>query len=217
MTATSGRQPQAIACQLTAQCIPMWSALKDAGYTGSYWSPLGPIPALYTSMAGTVTIAAYNNAPNAGLTAMQNAMDAVVPDTQLTSYANVQAYFATAVCSLLRFEPGRQNDRRSHRRTSARCCPRSCGVFPAWSGQSAIRPHRWPPLQTATSCCSTAVDPSSRHTRTLAATSYSRSHRRPKRRAGLTKMPVAVRLPQRRQMIGPLHGGPAPARCTCHR
>ena len=97
MTANSGKQPQAIACQLTAQCIPMWTALKNAGYTGSYWSPLGPIPALYTSMAGTVTIAAYNDAPNAGLTAMQNAMDAVVPDTQLTSYANVQAYFATAM------------------------------------------------------------------------------------------------------------------------
>ena len=119
MTATSGRQPQAIACQLTAQCIPMWSALKDAGYTGSYWSPLGPIPALYTSMAGTVTIAAYNNAPNAGLTAMQNAMDAVRAGHAADFYANVQAYFATAVCSLLRFEPGRQNDRRSHRRTSA--------------------------------------------------------------------------------------------------
>ncbi len=71
--------------------------MKNAGYTGSYWSPLGPIPPLYSTMAGTVTIATYNNAPNAGLTAMQNAMNAVSPGTQLASYSNVPSYLDTAM------------------------------------------------------------------------------------------------------------------------
>jgi ABC-type branched-subunit amino acid transport system substrate-binding protein len=97
MTANHGKQPQAISCQLTAQCIPMWTALKNAGYKGSFWSPLGPIAALASTMAGTVTLATYNNAPNPGLTTMQNAMNAVVPNTQLTGYANVPAYFDTAM------------------------------------------------------------------------------------------------------------------------
>ncbi len=97
LTSNHGKQPQAISCQLTAQCIPMWTALKNAGYTGSFWSPLGPIAALASTMAGTVTLATYNNAPNPGLTTMQNAMNAVVPNTQLTGYANVPAYFDTAM------------------------------------------------------------------------------------------------------------------------
>ena len=106
MTSNNGQQPQAIACQLTAQCIPMWTALKNAGYTGSYWSPLGSIAALYSTMQGTVTIATFNNAPSPGLTGMQNAMNSVVPGTQLTSYSNVPSYidtamFATAVRTVL--------------------------------------------------------------------------------------------------------------------
>ena len=97
LTSNKGKQPQAIGCQLTAQCIPMWTALKNAGYTGSYWTPLGAIAALNSSMQGTVTIATFNNAPSAGLTAMQNAMNSVVPDTQLTSYSNVPSYIDTAM------------------------------------------------------------------------------------------------------------------------
>ena len=46
MTSNNGKPPQAIGCQLTAQCIPMWTALKNAGYTGTYWTPLGAIAAL---------------------------------------------------------------------------------------------------------------------------------------------------------------------------
>ena len=75
----------------------MWSALKNAGYTGSYWTPLGAISSLNSLMQGTVTIATFNNAPNPGLTAMQNAMNAVVPGTQLTSYSNVPSYIDTAM------------------------------------------------------------------------------------------------------------------------
>ncbi len=97
LTSNKGKQPQAIACQLTAQCIPMWTALKNAGYTGSYWTPLGAIASLNSSMQGTVTIATFNNEPSPGLTAMQNAMNAVVPGTQLTSYSNVPSYIDTAM------------------------------------------------------------------------------------------------------------------------
>jgi ABC-type branched-subunit amino acid transport system substrate-binding protein len=97
LTSNGGKQPQAIACQLAAQCIPMWTALQNAGYTGSYWHPLGAIGALDSTMAGTVTIATFNNEPSPGLTAMQNAMNAVVPGTQLTSYSNVPSYLDTAM------------------------------------------------------------------------------------------------------------------------
>ena len=97
LTSNDGRPPQAIGCQLTAQCIPMWTALKNAGYTGSYWTPLGAIAALDSTMQGTVTIASFNNEPSPGLTAMQNAMNAVVPGTQLTSYSNVPSYLDTAM------------------------------------------------------------------------------------------------------------------------
>ena len=97
LTSNGGKQPQAIGCQLTAQCIGMWTALKNAGYTGSYWTPLGAIAALDSTMEGTVTIATFNNEPNPGLTVMQNAMNAVVPGTQLTSYSNVPSYIDTAM------------------------------------------------------------------------------------------------------------------------
>jgi ABC-type branched-subunit amino acid transport system substrate-binding protein len=97
MTSNSGKQPQAIACQLAAQCIPMWTALKNAGFTGSYWHPLGAVAALDSTMQGTVTITTYNNEPSPGLTTMQKAMNAVEPGTQLVGYSNVPAYFNTAM------------------------------------------------------------------------------------------------------------------------
>jgi hypothetical protein len=84
----------------------MWSALKNAGYKGSYWTPLGSIASLYSSMQGTVTTTTFNNQPNPGLTGMQNAMNAISPGTALTSYSNVPSYidtamFATAVHDVL--------------------------------------------------------------------------------------------------------------------
>jgi ABC-type branched-subunit amino acid transport system substrate-binding protein len=97
LTANHGKQPQAIGCQLTAQCIPMWTALKNAGFSGSYWTPLGGIAQLYSVMAGTVTISTFNNSPSAALTTMQAAMNAITPGTQLTGYSNVPSYFAAAM------------------------------------------------------------------------------------------------------------------------
>lgn len=97
LTSNHGKQPQAIGCQLTEQCIPMWAALKNAGYTGSYWTPLGAIAQLNSVMAGTVTISTFNGAPSAALTTMQTAMNAITPGTQLTGYSNVPSYFAAAM------------------------------------------------------------------------------------------------------------------------
>ena len=53
LTSNKGKQPQAIGCQLTAECIPMWTALKNAGYTGSYWTPLGHDKNVFGFMAVT--------------------------------------------------------------------------------------------------------------------------------------------------------------------
>ena len=66
MSSNGGKQPQAIACLLTSQCIPMWTALKNVGYTGAYWTPLGAMTTLDSTMQGTVTISMYNNAPTQG-------------------------------------------------------------------------------------------------------------------------------------------------------
>jgi ABC-type branched-subunit amino acid transport system substrate-binding protein len=97
LSSNNGKQPQAIGCQLTEQCIPMWSALKNAGYTGSYWTPLGEIASLDSIMQGTVTTTTYNNQPSPQLTAMESAMNAVSPGTQLTGYSNVPSYFSAAM------------------------------------------------------------------------------------------------------------------------
>ena len=169
LTSNGGKQPQAIGCQLAAQCIPMWTALKNAGYTGSYWHPLGAIAALDSTMQGTVTIATFNNEPNPGLKVMQDAMNAVAPGTQLTSYSNVPAYldtamFATAVHTV------QAGSRPSPRPTSGRCCPPSSGGSRAWWDQSTIQPRRWLEPPSARSSWPTRVAPPSRSTRTPART-----------------------------------------------
>jgi ABC-type branched-subunit amino acid transport system substrate-binding protein len=97
MTAASGKPPQVIYCLLTTQCISAWAALKAVGYSGIFYDTLGAQAALATSMAGTVTANFYNSAPNPGLTAMQNFMDAVSPGTQLVGYSNVPGYFGASM------------------------------------------------------------------------------------------------------------------------
>jgi len=61
---------------------------------------LGSVPALTASLQGTVSSAFYNIAPNPGLSAMQKAIDAVAPGTQLAGYSNVPGYFAASMFSL---------------------------------------------------------------------------------------------------------------------
>jgi hypothetical protein len=97
LSSASGKQPDVIVCQLTAQCIPIWTALKNDGFSGTFYTPLGPISALASALAGTVTVAYYNTSPNPGLTDLENQLNAFSPGTQPTGYANVPAYFGAAM------------------------------------------------------------------------------------------------------------------------
>lgn len=97
MTSSAGKPPQVIECLLTTQCVNAWQALKAVGYSGIFYDNLGGIAALAKSLAGTVTANFYNSQPNAALTQMQNAMNAVSPGTQLVGYSNVPGYFAASM------------------------------------------------------------------------------------------------------------------------
>ena len=94
MTADGGKPPDAIACELATQCIPIWSAVKAAGFQGVYYQSLGPVGALAKALAGTVTLAGYNTAPNPGLTQLEADLQAFKPGTAPLGYSNVPAYFA---------------------------------------------------------------------------------------------------------------------------
>ncbi|HWE70323.1 MAG TPA: ABC transporter substrate-binding protein [Acidimicrobiales bacterium] len=97
MVANGGKPPQVIECLLTTQCVNAWQALKAVGYTGIFYDNLGGIAALQSSMAGTITANFYNSSPNPGLTQMQNAMNAISPNTALVGYSNVPGYFGASM------------------------------------------------------------------------------------------------------------------------
>lgn len=94
LTAAGGKAPDIIACYIAAQCIPIWTAVKAAGYKGTFFDTLGAVGVLAGPLAGTVTSNFYNTSPNAGLTQMQQDFQSFKPGTQLVSYSNVPAYFA---------------------------------------------------------------------------------------------------------------------------
>jgi ABC-type branched-subunit amino acid transport system substrate-binding protein len=94
LSADGGKQPDVIDCLTTIQCIPIWAALKAAGYTGTFFTPLGAVDALAKPLAGTVTLSFYSIEPNAGLTQLSADLEAFKPGTKPVSYANVPAYFA---------------------------------------------------------------------------------------------------------------------------
>ena len=94
MTVDGGKAPDVISCELATQCIPIWSAVKAAGFKGVYYQSLGPVGALVKAFAGTTTFAAYNTSPNAGLTQMQADLQAFKAGTTPVGYSNVPAYFA---------------------------------------------------------------------------------------------------------------------------
>jgi hypothetical protein len=94
LTAAGGKTPDAMACYIAAQCVPIWGALKAAGYKGTFFDTLGSVSLLAGPMAGTVTSSFYNTATNAGLTQMQSDIQAFKPGTPLVAYSNVPAYFA---------------------------------------------------------------------------------------------------------------------------
>jgi len=94
LTANGGKQPDALVCLLAVQCVSVWSAVKAAGFTGTYYGTLGNVAALAKAMAGTVTAAFYNTQPNPGLTQMEQDLQAFKPGTTPVGYSNVAAYFA---------------------------------------------------------------------------------------------------------------------------
>jgi ABC-type branched-subunit amino acid transport system substrate-binding protein len=94
ITSSGGRQPNAISCLAAATCVSIWPPLKADGFTGTFLSPLGPVDVLQKTMAGTVTLASFNTAPNPGLTKMQADLNAYAPGTKPVGYSNVLAYFA---------------------------------------------------------------------------------------------------------------------------
>jgi ABC-type branched-subunit amino acid transport system substrate-binding protein len=97
MTAANGKPPQVIECLLTTQCINAWQALKAVGYNGIFYDTLGGSSSFDKLFAGTVTANFYNSTPNPGLTQMQNAINAISPNTQLVGYSNVPGYFAASM------------------------------------------------------------------------------------------------------------------------
>jgi ABC-type branched-subunit amino acid transport system substrate-binding protein len=92
--ADGGKQPDVLVCLLAIQCVPVWQAVKAAGFTGTYFTTLGDVDALAKTMAGTVTLTFYNTQPNPGLTQMEADLQAFKPGTQPVGYSNVPAYFA---------------------------------------------------------------------------------------------------------------------------
>jgi len=94
LAADGGKQPDVLLCELAAQCIGVWQAVKAAGYKGIFYTSLGAVDALVKSMGGTLTSTFYNSQPNAALTQMEADLQAFKPGTTLVGYANVPAYFA---------------------------------------------------------------------------------------------------------------------------
>jgi branched-chain amino acid transport system substrate-binding protein len=94
ITSNEGKPPNAISCLDAATCVSIWPPLKAAGYSGTFESPLGPVDLLQKTMAGTVTLASFNTAPNPGLAKMQADLNAYAPGTKPVGYSNVLAYFS---------------------------------------------------------------------------------------------------------------------------
>jgi len=92
LSTDDGDEPDAMDCLLAVQCLDIWAAVEAAGYEGTFETPLYS-DLLIEPLAGTVTRASFNPAPNDGLTQMQEDLEAVEPGT-VVSTTNVLAYFA---------------------------------------------------------------------------------------------------------------------------
>ncbi len=94
LSSDSGKAPDTIICLLSAQCIPVWQALKAAGYSGTYYTTIGGSAVLLKALSGTVSTAFYNTNPNPAFTQLANDLNAFKPGTEPVSYSNVIAYYA---------------------------------------------------------------------------------------------------------------------------
>ena len=91
LKSAKGKQPDVINCLVTTQCIPVWEALKAAGFTGTYFTPVYS-DILVKALAGTLSRAAYATSGPA-FDQMQKDFDAVKPGTTIDT-RNAAAYFA---------------------------------------------------------------------------------------------------------------------------
>lgn len=92
LSADDGEQPDAMYCLLSVQCLGIWSAVKAAGYEGTFQTPLYS-DLLVAPLAGTVAVSFYNVEPNDGLTQLQEDLEAFKPGTKVSA-TNAPAYFA---------------------------------------------------------------------------------------------------------------------------
>jgi ABC-type branched-subunit amino acid transport system substrate-binding protein len=92
LSADGGDQPDAIYCLLSIQCIDIWTAVKAAGFEGTFQTPLYS-DLLLQPLEGTVATVFYNTEPNDGLTQMQEDLEALDPEAQVSA-TNAYAYFA---------------------------------------------------------------------------------------------------------------------------
>jgi len=94
LSADGGKAPDVLLCELAIQCVPVWQAIKAAGFTGTFFVSLGPVTPLTKVLGGTVTATFYDSQPNAALTQMEADLQAFKAGTAPVGYANVPAYFA---------------------------------------------------------------------------------------------------------------------------
>jgi ABC-type branched-subunit amino acid transport system substrate-binding protein len=92
MTSNRGKQPDDIHCLLATQCLAIWTALKAAGFTGTFQTSLG-IDLFAKALEGTIAGGLYNTEPSPGLTQMNKDLDAVRNGKPIPIFAQ-QAYFA---------------------------------------------------------------------------------------------------------------------------
>jgi branched-chain amino acid transport system substrate-binding protein len=94
ITADDGHAPDLIACLASIRCIPIWAALKTAGYAGAFSSPLGNLPALNEALAGTYASSPTNTADTPGLEQLKKDLEAFKPGTVPSVSSNMVGYFA---------------------------------------------------------------------------------------------------------------------------
>jgi len=92
LTADGGKQPDTISCLLATQCLPIWTQLKAAGFTGTYWTPLA-LDIFAKPLEGTIGLSQYNTEPNPALTQMNKDLDKARNGKPLGIFTQ-QAYFA---------------------------------------------------------------------------------------------------------------------------
>jgi branched-chain amino acid transport system substrate-binding protein len=94
ITADDGHAPDLIACLASIRCIPIWAALKTAGYEGAFSSPLGNLPALNEALAGTYASSPTNTEDTPGLEQLTKDLEAFKPGTVPSVSSNMVGYFA---------------------------------------------------------------------------------------------------------------------------